>query len=247
MGKPTLLDTFCKAGGAGMGYHLAGFEVIGVDIEPQPHYPFEFVQADALEFIAQHGHKFDVIHASPPCQFGSEATPMAARANHENLIPVTREVLKQAGRPYVIENVEAVRRWLVNPLMICGSMLSLPVWRHRYFEIWPYFFMSPASCNHSRKPITVHSGSHTRRTWIPVLCTGGGDGVRASRKTHRPRESVEVVRWAMEIDWMTQNELSNAIPPRYTKWLGERLIAELSLRRSNKHLHRTAQAGFLLE
>lgn len=135
MSKPILLDTFCKAGGAGMGYHLAGFEVVGVDIEPQKHYPFEFHKADALEFIAQHGHEFDVIHASPPCQFGSEATPMAARANHENLIPATREALKHAGRPYVIENVENVRVWLKNPVMLCGSMFNLPVWRHRYFEL----------------------------------------------------------------------------------------------------------------
>lgn len=224
------LDLFCKAGGATRGYQLAGFHVTGVDIEPQPHHCGEkFVQADALEYLSRlietgEIEEFDLIHGSPPCQFGSEATPVEARSRHKNYIPELRELLLKTGKPYVIENVEGVRSWLRNPVMICGSMLGLPVWRHRYFETSPYWFMSPGTCNHKRKPITVHSGSHTRKTWIPVLCTGGGDGKLASRRTHRPRESVEVIRWAMEIDWMTQDELNQAIPPAYTKWIGEQML-----------------------
>ncbi len=218
-----------------MGYHQAGFEVVGVDLEPQPRYPFEFHQANALEYIPSHGHEFDVIHASPPCQFGSEATPVWARKNHKNLIPSTRKALKATGRPYVIENVEGVRKWLKNPVMLCGSMFGLPLWRHRYFEIWKAWFLSPAMCNHIRRPITIHSGSHTRKTWEPVLCSGGGDGQRKSRKNHRPRESIEAVRWAMGIDWMTGRELTQAIPPAYTKWLGERLLEALRFQKLDKN------------
>ena len=227
-----LLDLFCGAGGAAMGYHRAGFDVVGVDHVEQPHYPFEFHCADALEFCREHGHEYDVIHASPPCQFGSEATPMDCRARHPNHIPETRRLLKASGKPYVIENVEAVRKHLVNPVMLCGTMFGLPIWRHRYFEIWPIVLLSPASCNHIRRPITVHIGSHTRKTWMPVLCTGGGDGQRACRKNPRPRESVEVIRWAMGIDWMTQAELTEAIPPAYTEYIGRQLMAALQNRPS---------------
>jgi len=223
-----LLDTFCGAGGAAVGYHRAGFAVVGVDVEPQPHYPFEFHQAEALAYIREHGHEFDVIHASPPCQRFSEATPVEYRDAHPDLITPTRALLQEIGKTYVIENVEGARSALVKPVMLCGTMFGLPIWRHRYFEIWPYWFLSPATCKHHRRPITVHSGSHTRKTWEPVLCTGGGDGKRAKRKTFRPRESVAVVRWAMGIDWMTQAELSQAIPPAYTEWLGCRIAEAAS-------------------
>lgn len=220
-----LLDLFCGAGGAAYGYHLAGFsEIIGVDIKPQPRYPFEFVQADALKYVTEHGREFDVIHASPPCQAYSEATPMKHRNNHPDLIEPTRQLLRATDRPYVIENVENARALLINPVKLCGTMFDLPIWRHRYFEIWPFWFLSPATCQHIRAPITVHSGSHTRKTWIPVLCTGGGDGKRAKRKLLRPRESVEVVRWAMNINWMLQRELTEAIPPAYTEWIGRQLL-----------------------
>jgi len=97
MNKPVLLDAFCKAGGAGMGYHLAGFEVIGVDIEPQPRYPFKFVQADALEFITTHGHEFDIIHASPPCQFYS-VTSSLSNGDHPDLIKATRDSLLMTNK-----------------------------------------------------------------------------------------------------------------------------------------------------
>ena len=275
MKKPRLLDTFCKAGGASMGYYLAGFEVVGADIEVtspdfivadlfsgaggaafgylkafikrfphvliigvdekfQPRYPsfhnkwyskhFLFVQADALEYIAEYGHEFDIIHASPPCQRFSEATPLSHRDNHLDLIGPTREVLQKVGRPYVIENVEGARAELINPIKLCGSMLGLPIWRHRYFEIYPnQLFLTPP-CNHCRKPIRATINNRERLVQVPVLCTGGGDGKRSSRKTHRPRGKVEEIRWAMEIGWMVQKELTEAIPPAYAHWIGKRII-----------------------
>lgn len=222
--KPRLLDTFCGAGGCTKGYQRAGFYVVGVDIEPQPHYcGDEFYQADALEFIREHGGEYDVIHASPPCQRYSEATPIEYREDHPDLIAPVREALQATGKPYVIENVENARAELIRSVKLCGTMFGLPIWRHRYFEIWPFWFMSPATCKHNRRPITVHSGSHTRKTWEPVRCTGG------VRQGVRPRESVEVVRWAMDIPWMTQSELTEAIPPAYTEWLGHQLLTAMEV------------------
>jgi DNA (cytosine-5)-methyltransferase 1 len=219
MGKPTLLDTFCKAGGAGMGYHLAGFEVVGVDIEHQPHYPFEFIQADALEFIAQHGHNFDVIHASPPCQPYS-VTASLSNGKHPALVKQVRAALLLTGSLYVIENVPGAP--LINPLMLCGTMFNLRVKRHRLFETSPVIWFPPASCNHWSK--IGENG----------FCCIAGDGSGNSNKY--PAHSRRVAAWqaAMGIDWMTKSELKQAIPPAYTKWLGERLIAEIPLRRSNK-------------
>lgn len=226
--KPRLLDTFCGAGGAGMGYYLAGFEVIGVDINPQKNYPFEFIRVDALEYIAEYGHKFDVIHASPPCQKFSEATPPSYRNNHPDLIFPVRKILQKIDKPYVIENVEGARKELKCPIKLCGSMLGLPVWRHRYFEIYPAVLFLTPPCNHSRQPVKAKINGYDKLVQIPVLCTGGGDGKRSKRKTHRPRGKVEDIRWAMQIDWMIQKELTEAIPPAYTQWLGKRIMESLN-------------------
>jgi len=207
-----------------MGYYRAGFtEIVGIDIKSQPRYPFTFIQADALRPPVDLS-RFDAIHASPPCQFGSEATPMEWRSKHPNLIPATREILKESGKPYVIENVENVRVHLDQALMLCGTMVGLPIWRHRYFEASPFIAALTPPCAHDRSPITIHSGSYSRKLQRPVLCTGGGDGKRSNRKTHRPREAVANIRIAMEIPWMTQAELSQAIPPAYTEWIGKRLL-----------------------
>ena len=220
MSKPKLLDLFCKAGGCTKGYQLAGFRVAGVDIEPQPRYiGDEFYQADALQFVAEHGHEFDVIHASPPCQRYSEATPLAHRGNHQDLIFDVRKLLQATGKPYVIENVENARRHLVNPVKLCGTMLGLPIWRHRYFEIWPEMMLPTPPCNHFVGDVVI-DGMTMR---APVLCTGGGDGKRANRKTHRPRGKVRDIRLAMGIPWMVQSELTEAIPPAYTEWIGRHL------------------------
>jgi DNA (cytosine-5)-methyltransferase 1 len=211
MTRPKALDLFCGGGGASMGLYRAGFDVVGVDILLQEHYPFTFYQADALTFPLE---GYDLIWASPPCQFASECTPLDHRVNHPNLIPAIRERLEAAGTPYMIENVEGARSWLRNPIMLCGSMFGLRVWRHRYFECPALGFLLTPSCNHADRPIVVsgHSNSFDRVTGIRTL------PARVSAK-----------REAMGIDWMTRDEILQAIPPAYSKYLAEQLIHSKSL------------------
>lgn len=207
MERPRLLDLFCGAGGAAMGYHRVGFDVAGVDIKPQPHYPFRFYQAEALEFCEKHGAEFDVIHASPPCQRYCEETPMAYRKNHPDLIAETREALQKTGKPFVIENVENARALLINPVMLCGSMFGLKVWRHRYFEIFPRPFILTPTCNHSE---------------LPVLITGTTR--RSMKNGGRFEFTAQECRDASGLDWMTRNEMDEAIPPAYTEFIGRELM-----------------------
>lgn len=216
MTRPRLLDLFCGAGGAGTGYHRAGFDVVGVDIKPQPRYPFGFVQADALEYCAAHGHEFDAIHASPPCQAYSVATkvhgPVRVAATHPDLVEPTRELLNKIGKPWVIENVPGSP--LFGTLMLCGSMFGLEVRRHRLFEgCVPT--MSPTSCDHSLPAVPVYG--HT------------GAGANRGRERARGRSNgVDDWKRAMAIDWMTVNELAEAIPPAYTEYIGKQLMTVLS-------------------
>jgi DNA (cytosine-5)-methyltransferase 1 len=203
-----LLDLFCCQGGAARGYQMAGFHVTGIDILPQPRYIGDaFHQADALEYAAEHWREYDVIHASPPCQGYSEATPMRYRGNHAQLIVPTRQLLQATGRPYVIENVEGARSELGNSVMLCGTMFGLSLWRHRYFETWPAWFMSPATCQHVGYPIVLHEGSNTRRSGRVF--------------------NIDSIKCAMACDWMTRDGLHEAIPPAYTHWLGLQLLAAL--------------------
>jgi DNA (cytosine-5)-methyltransferase 1 len=212
-----MLDLFCGAGGAGMGYHRAGFEVIGVDIKPQPHYPFTFIQGDALEYCREHGHEYDAIHASPPCQRYSTCTPMAYRGNHPDLIAPMRDILIQSGKPYIIENVPNARKLLINPIKLCGSAFNLPIRRHRYFEIVPNQFILQTPCDHTREIIYV-SGS-----------TG------SSKSTfHRFDYTVAERRGAMKTPWMTDTELDEAIPPAYTEFIGRELMKVLNEHRTSK-------------
>lgn len=202
------LDLFCGAGGASMGYHRAGFEMTGVDINPQPRYPFRFVQGDALEYVAAHGNEYAAIFASPPCQRYSEATPIHIRETKPDLIAATRDAIKPFGVPYIIENVANARRHLVNPVLLCGTMFGLRVWRHRWFETWPFWCLSPVSCDHRGRPVTLSPGSNARK---------GRGGTR-----------IAVARDAMQIDWMTGEEINEAIPPAYTEFLGTQLLAALT-------------------
>ena len=217
--KPLLLDTFCKAGGAGMGYHRAGFRVIGVDIEPQPNYPFMFIQADAVEFIERFGNQFDAIHASPPCQAHSRIASIGVARNgaypeHQDLIAPTREALKTAGRPFVIENV--VGAPLIDPITLCGSMFEgLKVYRHRLFEC-SFSIDAPKHEPHRDRTPSAGNGI-SPKGFISVCGSGGVKGMTS-------KEIIEYWSMAMGIDWMTRKELAQAIPPAYTEFIGRRLI-----------------------
>lgn len=185
-----LLDLYCGAGGAATGYHRAGFDIVGVDHKPQKRYPFEFHQADALEFLAEHGSEFDLIHASPPCQRFSTATPMSHRKKHLDLITPTRAALLKIGKPYIIENVTGARHMLHNSIMLCGSMFGLRIRRHRYFEIVPEILALTPPCNHSY-PIVYITGST------------GRSGCDFPRKDATIAQKLA----AMDIDWMTTTEI----------------------------------------
>lgn len=211
MRRPLLLDLFCGAGGCAVGYHRAGFDVVGVDIEPQPRYPFECIKADALEVLQSGDLNFDAIHASPPCQKFSRAAQRAGTADrHPDLLTPTRSLLSKLSVPWVIENVPGapVRTWFY----LCGTMFGLQVRRHRYFETgnWTMPALTGMHCNHNGKFYSVF---------------GHGAGNRNGKKRN---DTGTVAEWrtAMGIDWMTRDELSQAIPPAYCEWIG-RLMQDM--------------------
>lgn len=217
--RPRLLDLFCCEGGAGVGYHRAGFEVVGVDINPQPRYPFEFHQADALEYLAEHGHEFDVIHASPPCQAYSDLkSSWNASGDHPELIEPVREALVALGKPYIIENVEGAP--MRNCFRLCGSMFGLGIpgfqlRRHRLFEHSPDVFGLNPTCSHHGAVVGVY-GDHLRSRghWRKGADFPGQDKVKLAGE-------------ALGIDWMSWHGLSQCIPPAYTEWIGAQLMAAL--------------------
>lgn len=211
--KPRLLDLYCCAGGAAKGYADAGFEVVGVDIRPQPRYPFAFVCSDALDYLRRHWREFDAVHASPPCQGFCDLRSMYNAKEHPDLITPTRERLRDTGLPYVIENVEGAP--LVDPVLLCGSMFGLrtrtgaALRRHRLFEM-------------THPPLLLPPCAH--RKDAPVIGVYGGHGRDRRRKANTQDFPTEARREAMGIDWMTCSELSQAIPPAFTRFVGEQLI-----------------------
>lgn len=211
--RPRLLDLFSGAGGAAMGYTRAGFEVVGVDIEPQPHYPFEFHQADAMTYPLD---GFDIIHASPPCQhftrYRNNVKDITDR--YDDLLEPTRRRLLEHGTPFVIENVPGAP--MTAHLQLCGSMFGLDVRRHRWFEVHgPGMILTPP-CNH---------GIWTRRKYKQA---SNRDRGRFTIEVGAWDEPLEVQRRCMGVDWpMTLRELSEAIPPAYTEWIGARLMEAL--------------------
>lgn len=198
-----ILDLYCKAGGASMGLHRAfpDAEIVGVDIEPQPRYPFTFIRHDAMTFNLD---GFDFIWSSPPCQRYSNMTRRwkGRNRNHPDLIAPTRDRLIRSGKTYVIENV--IGSPLIDPVLLCGSMFGLKVRRHRLFET-SFFILRPMKCNHRIAGRVVgvygHAGGRSHRDGISFQGTNGW-------------------RDAMGIDWMTGNELAEAIPPAYSEWVG---------------------------
>lgn len=214
-----LLDTFCKAGGAGMGYWRAGFEVVGVDHEPQPNYPFTFVLADALEYIMVEGATFDVVHASPPCHDHSDLSSLHGKDGTEHLLNDSREILQGLGIPYVIENVGRAK--MLGATVLCGSMFDLgahcrdgiyrQLRRHRQFES-NIPLSPPRKCSHAGHPVGVY-----------------GNGGRQAAPRNRGYMGAKQERFdAMGIDWMSHKEVAQAIPPAYTEHVGRQLLAAMS-------------------
>ncbi len=218
--RPRLLDMFCGAGGCGKGYHRAGFEVVGVDIEPQPNYPLEFHQADWRAFLDAHWQEFDCYHASPVCKAYSTANNIHGRTDHPMEIAAVREALEATGRPYVIENVEGAKAHMVNPVTLCGLSLGLNVRRHRLFEC-NFPVMTFPCGRHEGDWLLVFGHTVLERGHTVGVAKGGGSVIR------RKHTTTARGRAAMGIDWMTRDELSQAIPPEYTEHIGGYLLAEL--------------------
>lgn len=187
-----------------MGYHRAGFDVVGVDISPMRDYPFEFHQADALEYLAEHGREFDFIHASPPCQrYSAMQHIWKNKEEHPDLIVPTRRLLVKSGKPYVIENV--VGSALINPIMLCGTMFGLKIIRHRIFESNFPVHNWTMTCSHT----DVYDPWHSKNN----------------------KKDANKFRAAMGIDWMKDSgggkrrgTLSQAIPPAYTEFIGRQFL-----------------------
>ncbi len=221
--KPRLLDLFCCAGGAGAGYARAGFEVVGVDIDPQPNYPFEFIQSDALKLPRDFLESFDAVHASPPCQSYSDLAKRNGNGHMwPRLIEPARKLLRSLGVPFIMENVEGAP--LINPVVLCGTMFpQLRVIRHRLFEsnvplVVPAHGKHPLVFTHDKRK--AHYGKlDQNRSFVQV--TGGGNC------------TIRNARTAMGIDWMTKNELNESIPPAYTEYLGRQLIQHIGAVRQN--------------
>lgn len=227
---PKLLDLFCCEGGAGAGYARAGFEVVGVDVTPQPRYPFEFRQMDALsidpKWIAAN---FDAVHASPPCQAYS-VSKNAHNSNHPMLVEPTRALLKATGLPYVIENV--IGAPLEAPMLLCGTMfgLSTPdddgqhliLRRHRLFES-NRWLSAPSHCICADLKVRgfrvagAYGGGSANKVHAKNVRHGGYTPSKARR--------VELI----GADWMTLHGLSQSIPPAYTEWVGRQLLATMEV------------------
>jgi len=197
------LDLFCCAGGASAGLVRAGYDVVGVDLEPQPDYPFEFIQGDALKADLR---GFDLVWASPPCQaFTAYKRRPAHVAERPNLIPAVRRKLRESGIPYIIENVMGAP--LEKPFVLCGSMFGLDVRRHRQFET--SFPVLAPPCNHAAQ--TPRFAQATNR-----------QNKRSTVEVGVWRIPLAVQQKAMGIDWMPLDKLSQAIPPAYAEWIARR-------------------------
>lgn len=218
-----LLDLFCGEGGAACGYYRAGFDdITGIDIKPMRRYPFKFVQANAILYLAAliasgKIEEYDLIHASPPCQAYS-VTKSMAKSEYPKLVEIVRELLVQSGRPYVIENVPGAP--LKNHVMLCGTMFDLRVIRHRLFETWPTIAISPAVCAHVGEASGVTHGTKKTLDNFAYLTITGHDMI------------VPEARKATGMHHGSQYGLSQCVPPAYTEWIGRTLTNICNERKS---------------
>jgi DNA (cytosine-5)-methyltransferase 1 len=210
--KPRLLDLFCGAGGAAMGYYRAGFDVTGVDIRPQPRYPFEFHCGDAMTWPLD---GYDVIHASPPCQDHSPLRSVAGEHGTGWMLDATLERLGAQPVPWVVENVGSAHNRA--DLLLCGEMFGLRTVRHRRFTIDPRVVMLLAVLAHGR-----HRRPTSTKNRIAALAEGHNLSITGNVGVHAGP-------LCMGIDWMTGDELSQAIPPAYTQFIGEQLLNRLAV------------------
>ncbi|MFG2901527.1 DNA methylase [Streptomyces zaomyceticus] len=223
--RPLLLDLFCCAGGAATGYQRAGFDVVGVDIRPRPNYPFAFVQADALEYLADlmasgKIERYAFVHSSPPCQAGCALTVGTNRSKgwggtHVDLVPPTRELLDATGLPYVIEQPNGVAE-IRKDLTLCGEQFGLGVLRHRNFELGRWTVTRPAHVPHRGRVRGWRHGEFFDGPYVAAYGNGGG------------KPSVPELQTAMGIDWTdVREELTEAIPPAYSQWIGAAFLAQI--------------------
>ncbi|MFK5691315.1 hypothetical protein ACI3EY_16780 [Ornithinimicrobium sp. LYQ92] len=234
-----LLDLFSCQGIGSTGYHRAGWEMTGVDIDPTHgrYYPYEFIHADALQYLIDHGHEYDAIHASPPCQAMTRGN--AGRVtNHVNLIPQTRMALVATGRPFVIENVEHAKRHLIDPVTLCGSMFGLttqdedgwPLWlpRHRLFET-NWGLAAPPHPAHNTVPgwvAGVYNGGRARKAG--ATAAEHRHDCRYVRKGGYVPRDHDVKRRLLGVDFPTTvKALTECIPPAYTEFIGHQLAAHV--------------------
>lgn len=224
MSRPKLLDLFAGAGGAGKGYQDAGFDVTGIDIADQPDYPGTFIQADALAYLAAHGHEYDAIHASPPCQ-ASSALSKGTNKGREylNLIPATRALLALQNKPTVIENVQGSD--LRRDLTLCGEMFGLGVLRHRYFEVSGFAAAPLDHKPHRGRVAGWRHGEWFDGPYFAVYGDGGGKGT--------------VAQWqeAMGMHWTANRKsIAEAIPPAYTRFIGGQIMTRIESELTMKEL-----------
>lgn len=213
--KPKLLDLFCCEGGAGVGYAMAGFEITGIDNEPQPKNQHAFIQNDALEFLRLHGHEFDAIHASPPCQAYSRALKHLSSPK-QMLINETRTLMVKSGKPWIIENVAGAPLATDSDLFgnhgvqLCGTMFGLRVYRHRLFET-SFQLPSAPPCNHEITAMNPHNVKGREKIYAEM---GRGD---------------PEIKWQKEmgIEWMSRHGARQAVPPVFTHWIGKELLKVL--------------------
>jgi SAM-dependent methyltransferase len=210
-----VLDLCCGAGGAGVGYFLAGYDVFGVDINPQPNYPFDFHQGDAVAYVREHGADFDLIHASWPCQRHTALTKGTNKGReYPDLIPGGRAAMEATGRPYVLENVVGAP---IRPdLTLCGEMFGLSVIRHRRFEVHGFAVVQQPHPRHRGRVAGMRHGEWHEGPYFAVYGDGGGKGT--------------VTEWqsAMEMPWTSvRKEIAEAVPPAYTRHVGEQHLAHV--------------------